>query len=44
VAVYDWAAKRMMCSAKVDPDKMFDAAWKNENEFGIVGMKCVKFI
>jgi len=32
-----------MCNSKVDPDKMYSAVWKDENEFVIVGMKCVKF-
>jgi len=43
VAVWDWANKRMLCSAKVDPDKVFDLTWKNETEFATVGMKHVKF-
>jgi hypothetical protein len=33
----------MLCNAKVDPDKIFDAVWKDETEFALVGMKCVKF-
>jgi microtubule-associated protein-like 6 len=43
VAIYDWATKRMLCNAKVDPDKVFDACWKDETEFATVGMKHVKF-
>lgn len=31
-----------MASAKVDPDKVFGAAWKNENEFATSGVKHVK--
>lgn len=43
VAIYDWAAKRIICKSGVDPDKVFDAAWKNETEFATVGLKHVKF-
>jgi microtubule-associated protein-like 6 len=43
VAIYDWANKRMLCNAKVDPDKVFDAMWKDDTEFMTVGMKHVKF-
>ena len=43
VAIYDWAHKTIICSSKVDPDKVFDACWKNDNEFASVGMKHVKF-
>jgi microtubule-associated protein-like 6 len=43
VAIYDWANKRMLCNTKVDPDKVFDAIWKDDNEFATVGMKHVKF-
>lgn len=30
VAIYDWSSKRMLCNAKVDPDRMLAGAWKNE--------------
>ena len=43
VAIYDWATKRMLCTSKVDPDKVFDACWKDEKEFATIGMKHVKF-
>ena len=43
VAIYDWANKRMISNSKVDPDKVFDAQWKDESEFMTVGMKHVKF-
>lgn len=43
VAVWDWANKRMLANAKVDPDKVFDICWKDETEFATVGMKHVKF-
>ena len=43
VAVYDWANNRMIASAKVDPDKIFDGIWKDDKEFALVGLKCVKF-
>lgn len=43
VAIYDWANKKMICKSGIDPDKVFDAAWANENEFATVGMKCIKF-
>lgn len=43
VAIYDWASKRIICKSGVDPDKVFDAAWKNNNEFATVGLKHVKF-
>lgn len=43
VAVYDWATNRMIASAKVDPDKIFDGIWKDDKEFALVGLKCVKF-
>lgn len=43
VAVYDWANKKMLSSSKVDPDKVFDAQWKDNTEFATVGMKHVKF-
>jgi hypothetical protein len=33
----------MLCNSKVDPDKVFDAVWKDETEFMTVGMKHVKF-
>jgi len=43
VAAWDWANKRMISSAKVDPDKVFDLDWKDKTEFATVGMKHVKF-
>lgn len=43
VAIYDWANNRMISNSKVDPDKVFDAQWKDETEFMTVGMKHVKF-
>ena len=43
VAIYDWANKRMLCNSKVDPDKVFDACWRDDSEFVTVGMKHVKF-
>jgi len=43
VAVWDWANKKMIANAKVDPDKVFDVCWKDETEFATVGMKHVKF-
>jgi WD40 repeat protein len=44
VAVYSTVGTGgMICNAKVDPDKMYDACWKDENSFAIVGLKCVKF-
>lgn len=43
VAIYDWVNKRILCNAKVDPDKVFDACWKDDTEFMTVGMKHVKF-
>lgn len=41
--MWDWANKKMLSSAKVDPDKVFDVCWKDETEFATVGMKHVKF-
>jgi len=44
VAIYNIAgAGGLVCSSKVDPDKMYDAAWKDEGEFALAGLKCVKF-
>ncbi len=43
VAIYDWANKRIIAKSAVDPDKVFDAAWKDETEFATCGMKHVKF-
>jgi echinoderm microtubule-associated protein-like 6 len=43
VAVWDWASKKMLSNAKVDPDKVFDICWKDDTEFATVGMKHVKF-
>lgn len=43
VAIYDWANKRIICKSPVDPDKVFDACWKDETEFACVGLKHVKF-
>ena len=43
VAVYEWASGAMLCNSKVDPDKVFDAVWKDETEFATCGMKHVKF-
>lgn len=44
MAVYDWATKRKLCDAKIDPDKIFDAVWKDDTEVAMAGMKCVKFV
>ena len=43
VAIYDWAHTKMLLKSPVDPDKVFDAAWKDETEFATCGMKHVKF-
>lgn len=42
VAVYDWANNAVLGTAKVDPDKVFDAAWKDENVFATCGVKHLK--
>lgn len=42
VAVYDWATQSMLGNAKVDPAKVFSAAWKSETEFSTCGMKHMK--
>ena len=43
VAVWDWANKRMLASAKNSGDKVMDACWKDETEFVTCGLKHVKF-
>lgn len=43
VAVWDWANKRMLCNAKVDPERVLDLTWKDETEFATVGLKHIKF-
>lgn len=43
VAIYDWANKKLISSSKIDPDKVFCAVWKSDNEFATCGMKHVKF-
>lgn len=43
VAVYDWAKKLILCSAKVDSNDVFGAYWLSETQFITHGVKHVKF-
>jgi microtubule-associated protein-like 6 len=41
VAVYDWTNKTILASSKVDGGKIYGAAWKDDNEFTLVGAKVI---
>ena len=41
VAVYDWTNKTILASTKVDGGKIFGVAWKDDNEFTLVGDKVI---
>lgn len=43
VAVYDWAKKQILCSAKVDNNDVFGSFWISENDFISFGVKHMKF-
>lgn len=43
VAIYDWANQRILCKSPVGTDRVFDACWKDDQEFATVGLKHVQF-
>lgn len=43
VAIYEWQSGRLVGTSKVGGAKMLTAAWKDEDEFVIAGVKEVKF-
>lgn len=43
VAIYEWKTGRLVSTSKVGGARMLTAAWKNDNEFTIAGVKEVKF-
>lgn len=43
LAIYDWMNKRMICSSKVDRSQVFDADWKDENNFCTITKDSIKF-
>ena len=42
-AVYEWKTGRLVGTSKVGGDKMLTAAWKNDKEFMVAGVKEIKF-
>lgn len=43
VAIYEWKSGRLVGTQKVGGAKMLTAAWKNDKEFAIAGVKEIKF-
>lgn len=39
IAIYDWANNVVLGSTGGNPDALYDVAWKNNNEFAVVGVK-----
>jgi WD40 repeat protein len=43
LAVYDWRNERLICSSKVDKNRVHDASWSSETKFVTVGSNHIKF-
>ena len=43
LAVYDWKHKRLVCSSKVDKERVLGASFVNNSQICIFGLKFIKF-
>ena len=43
LAVHEWSNDRLICTAKIGTDKLYDADWQDKNSFVTIGSKHIKF-